>query len=62
MFDLRRLKHPTVFLQDVLEEFRDKWKSEVRVRKDEDNGNEASGGPVTDVDRDIDVVTKVLRA
>ena len=62
MFDLRRLKHPTVFLQDVLEEFRDKWKSEVRVRKDEDNGNEAAGGPVTDVDRDIDVVTKVLRA
>jgi len=45
-------------LEVALEEFRDKWKTEVRVRKDEDNGNLASGGSVTDVEHDCDIVTK----
>lgn len=61
MIDLRRLEQriSPFFIQIALEEFRDKWKTEVWVRKDEDNGNLASGGSVTDVEHDCDIVTKV---
>ena len=43
----------------ALEEFRDKWKSEVGVEKEEGNGNLASDRSMPDDDHDSDIITKV---
>jgi len=45
-------------LEVALEEFRDKWKSEVGVKKEEGNGNLASGRSMPDDDHDSDIITK----